>query len=309
MQRRIPVDSDIPSSLCCPLTYEPFVNPVLGNDGRVYEYDAIVRHLASDSKSPFTREPFNLIPAVALSEQIKTIVNDWKEKNREWSEHAEYLKSESRSLETEVKRMRAELKTLSAFKELDDHNMLLSRALTQSRENATFLQAVREGNLLAVKSYARCKSVYINSRDKDNGASALIIAVMLRCTEPVEAKDIIMALCDEFKMDVDIKNFRGCTALHLAAGNNDVWAVNFLLSKYANPLCKNEFGDTPRQYGSKVNAEKFNPSIFSRLHEVELRYQASSSSLFSSRPMSIPALSIESKSEKKSSLGTPINLR
>ena len=44
--------------MCCPITCELFVDPVVGSDGHTYERSAIERVLQADyPTSPMTREP------------------------------------------------------------------------------------------------------------------------------------------------------------------------------------------------------------------------------------------------------------
>ena len=43
---------------CCPITLEPFVCAVVASDGRTYERDALMRHMAMNGVvSPLTRAP------------------------------------------------------------------------------------------------------------------------------------------------------------------------------------------------------------------------------------------------------------
>lgn len=83
--KEVVTDEDLPSELCCPITYQPYVKPVLGSDGRFYELDAIKTHLARDNKSPFTREILQLqqLPN-AVCKKIKDVIDECKEKSNEW---------------------------------------------------------------------------------------------------------------------------------------------------------------------------------------------------------------------------------
>jgi hypothetical protein len=46
--------------LTCPITLEPFRDPVLAKDGHVYEREAITRWIFEHGTSPFTREPLQI---------------------------------------------------------------------------------------------------------------------------------------------------------------------------------------------------------------------------------------------------------
>jgi hypothetical protein len=46
--------------LVCPITYEPFRDPVVAKDGHVYEREAITEWILQKGTSPFTREPLNI---------------------------------------------------------------------------------------------------------------------------------------------------------------------------------------------------------------------------------------------------------
>lgn len=46
--------------LLCPITLELFHDPVIANDGHVYEREAIVRWILEKGTSPLTREPLNI---------------------------------------------------------------------------------------------------------------------------------------------------------------------------------------------------------------------------------------------------------
>ena len=52
------IDND---DLTCPITLEPFRDPVRAKDGHVYEREAITRWIFEHGTSPFTREPLQTI--------------------------------------------------------------------------------------------------------------------------------------------------------------------------------------------------------------------------------------------------------
>ena len=45
------------TSVCCPITQSPCVNPVVASDGHTYEKDAIMQHMSCCLKSPITKQP------------------------------------------------------------------------------------------------------------------------------------------------------------------------------------------------------------------------------------------------------------
>jgi hypothetical protein len=47
-------------SLCCPITGDLFRDPVLAEDGRLYEREAITRWIYQNGTSPFTRQALNI---------------------------------------------------------------------------------------------------------------------------------------------------------------------------------------------------------------------------------------------------------
>ena len=61
---------DVPEAMCCPLTYCPFVDPVVTPSGHSYERDALVLHIKSNGPwDPLTREKYGPTAAEALVSQ------------------------------------------------------------------------------------------------------------------------------------------------------------------------------------------------------------------------------------------------
>ena len=57
----------------CPITHEPFRDPIRASDGRLYEREAITKWVSEHGTSPFTREPLHwddLRPASRSTKQI-----------------------------------------------------------------------------------------------------------------------------------------------------------------------------------------------------------------------------------------------
>ena len=52
--------SDENDDLICPITLEPFRDPVTAKDGHVYEREAVTRWILEHGTSPFTREPLRI---------------------------------------------------------------------------------------------------------------------------------------------------------------------------------------------------------------------------------------------------------
>ena len=64
------------AELLCPITQELPIDPVIAEDGRVYDRSAIEQWLATNEKSPHTNEPMGkrLIPALQVKNVIAKMV-------------------------------------------------------------------------------------------------------------------------------------------------------------------------------------------------------------------------------------------
>ena len=49
-------NTDYPEDLCCPISHDLMINPVLISDGHTYEKNNIIRWLKTNNKSPLTNE-------------------------------------------------------------------------------------------------------------------------------------------------------------------------------------------------------------------------------------------------------------
>ena len=69
-------EADVPEELCCPLTMEPMVQPVVTLDGHTYERAAIEAWLEQHNTSPLTNEPLEnkqLIPNMLVKQQMSAL--------------------------------------------------------------------------------------------------------------------------------------------------------------------------------------------------------------------------------------------
>jgi len=64
------------AELVCPITFSLPVDPVMAEDGKVYERSAIEEYLNKQHKSPWTNLPMgtNLLPALQIKNMIRTMV-------------------------------------------------------------------------------------------------------------------------------------------------------------------------------------------------------------------------------------------
>lgn len=53
--------NDIPYDMICPITFGIMLDPVICNDGRSYEREALYQYIRYDDRSPFTRQPITKI--------------------------------------------------------------------------------------------------------------------------------------------------------------------------------------------------------------------------------------------------------
>lgn len=67
-------DAVFTEGLCCPITLDLMLDPVVDPEGNSYERNAILAHLAHSSESPLTRNPLaatDLVPNRALRSAIE----------------------------------------------------------------------------------------------------------------------------------------------------------------------------------------------------------------------------------------------
>ncbi len=68
--------NEIAAEWVCPLTRELPVDPVMAEDGQIYERSEIIKWLARNATSPVTREPMGtkLVPAVQVRNTIRSLI-------------------------------------------------------------------------------------------------------------------------------------------------------------------------------------------------------------------------------------------
>ena len=108
---------DSASEILCPITQELPIDPVMAEDGRVYERSAIEDWLKRNEKSPHTNEPMGkkLLPALQVKNMIETMVKSGAlstDKCAAWTQKLEEEK------EVERLRQRAEAGEVRAMVEL-----------------------------------------------------------------------------------------------------------------------------------------------------------------------------------------------
>ncbi len=100
----------------------------------------------------------------------------------------------------------------------------------------------------------------------DNGANPTIkentgkTALHYAVENPVAAKEIIDYLVQKKKIDVNTKDNNNNTPLHDAVANSNNNSVQYLLQNGADPLAKNQKGETPCDLCTKVREYKVNHS-------------------------------------------------
>jgi len=72
--------TDYPEDLCCPISHELMIDPVIINDGHTYERNNILEWFRTSNKSPLTNEYINN-HNVNNNFTVKKIINKWKEDN------------------------------------------------------------------------------------------------------------------------------------------------------------------------------------------------------------------------------------
>lgn len=290
------------TELRCPISYVAFDELdegdkiVLGNDDKFYSQKHIQTHLTISQLSPFNRKFLTIQPLPSpFSNKLKSIAEEYAAKRNEWFTKLKNTEEKLSAAEValvvndfELQIITEELhKTKAALAAEREKKPITEKPLSfcdvslppavslrESRHNSLFLKAIIEANIAKIKYYAR-NGAYINTRNPETGETALIMAINLRFIHPEQAKEIILMLCDELKVDLNIKDFKGYTALHRAAARNDEWVTEFLLSKFADPLLTNDIGDTPRACGLHSNKDSFNKNINSMLEKHEKRCRLS----------------------------------
>lgn len=71
--------TDYPEDLCCPISHELMVEPVIMSDGHTYDKENIEKWLKKSKKSPLTNEV--LKTNITINYNLKKVINDYKENN------------------------------------------------------------------------------------------------------------------------------------------------------------------------------------------------------------------------------------
>ena len=79
-------NTNYPEDLCCPISHDLMINPVLISDGHTYEKENIIRWLKTNNKSPLTNEivKFNYYEQDKFIKNnilVKKLIIKWKEDN------------------------------------------------------------------------------------------------------------------------------------------------------------------------------------------------------------------------------------
>ena len=87
----VPMDlPEMPRELRCPITMEPFRNPVVAADGHTYERRALERHLSNSTRSPMTNAEMGH-SNIMFSLTIRTLAREWRAR-----EHAHIMHTAAR---------------------------------------------------------------------------------------------------------------------------------------------------------------------------------------------------------------------
>lgn len=78
-------DIDTMDNLCCPITLEIYLDPVVASDGHVYEREAIKQHMRLNKMSPVTRQVLSneLYPCYKIKSQVSAYLDANPDKRSE----------------------------------------------------------------------------------------------------------------------------------------------------------------------------------------------------------------------------------
>lgn len=97
------MENSLEFDLVCPITLQPFENPVIAADGHTYERDAIVECIARSGISPITREPLDS-NTLRPNYIIKNLIDELKKRNTNASPQAPFVSEEPGSYDAERQR-------------------------------------------------------------------------------------------------------------------------------------------------------------------------------------------------------------
>ena len=67
--------AELGESLCCPITQQLLIDPVVVSSGQTYERNAIVRHMKTSAKCPLTNQP--IAPTLVPNWLVKKLVDEY----------------------------------------------------------------------------------------------------------------------------------------------------------------------------------------------------------------------------------------
>tara|TARA_Y200000002_G_scaffold363407_1_gene351426 strand:- start:39 stop:1355 length:1317 start_codon:yes stop_codon:yes gene_type:complete len=82
-------NSNYPTDLCCPISKDVMIEPVMMSDGHTYDKENIEKWLQKNNKSPLTNEI--LKPDITINYNLKKLIEDHKENNTDEIKREFYL--------------------------------------------------------------------------------------------------------------------------------------------------------------------------------------------------------------------------
>lgn len=82
-------NTNYPTDLCCPISKDIMIEPVMMSDGHTYDKENIEKWLQKNNKSPLTNEI--LKPDITINFNLKKLIEDYKEKNTDEIKREFYL--------------------------------------------------------------------------------------------------------------------------------------------------------------------------------------------------------------------------
>ena len=161
----------------CPIKYGLPLNPVVADDGHVYERKHIEAHLSTKAKSPVTNMEMStrLVPAFHVSNVLTALVDSGvsDERLEEWKA-GKKIDSQIEVLECEIEAMKAALALTDAQIAGEDAEKAYVQAETEYDEASRKLAAAKENrNAKCKKRKAVAESIKAAERAKDDADKRL----------------------------------------------------------------------------------------------------------------------------------------